>query len=248
MQFQRLAPDPGPVDIASLLAGLALADRAPPQRPYTVANFIASADGRATLEGRSGTLGDEGDHAMFVGLREQADAILAGTGTLRTERYGRIVTEAQRRQRRVARGERAEPLACIITRSGGLPAEIPIFSEPEATIVVFTAAEIDLGDSAAQVDVIRLDPSELTLTTALRRLRGDYGVRFLLCEGGPTLFGALLHEGVVDELFLTVAPKLAGGGSGPTIASGPELYPARELRLEWLLEHSESLYLRYLVC
>ena len=61
------------------------------------------------------------------------------------------------------------------------------------------------------------------MTTVLRHLRSDYGVRTLLCEGGPTLFGALLTEDVVDELFLTLAPKLAGGGSGPTITSGPEL-------------------------
>ena len=246
MHFQRLVPDPGPVDVDVLLSGLMLGERAPAQRPYTVANFIASADGRVTLQGRSGLLGDDGDRAMFDGLREQADAILAGTGTLRTERYGRIVRDPKRRERRVARGERPEPLACTITRSGKLPTEIPIFAEPEAKIVVFSAAEIELGVSAAQVDVIRLQAGEMTATTVLRRLRDDYGVRSLLCEGGPTVFGELLREGIVDELFLTVAPKLAGGGTSPTIAAGPALPAARELGLEWVLERRGSLYLRYM--
>ena len=229
MHFQRLMPDPGPVDVDVLLASLMLGERAPAQRPYTVANFIASADGHVTLQGRSGALGDDGDRAMFHGLREQADAILAGTGTLRTERYGRIIRDPKRRARRVARGERPEPLACTITRSGKLPTEIPIFAEPEAQIVVFSAAEIELGASAAQVDVIRMNADQLTATNVLARLRDDYGVRSLLCEGGPTLFGELLREGVIDELFLTVAPKLAGGGTSLTIAAGPALPAAREL-------------------
>jgi 5-amino-6-(5-phosphoribosylamino)uracil reductase len=72
-------------------------------------------------------------------------------------------------------------------------------------------------------------------------------VRSLLCEGGPTLFGALLHERVVDELFLTLSPKLTGGGTGPTISSGPELMNPRGMSIEWLLERNGSLYLRYRV-
>jgi len=247
MQFQRLTPAPGAVDIDQLLSGLVLADLAPAHRPYAVANFIASADGRTALQGRSAALGDDGDHAMFHGLRESADAILVGTGTLRAERYGRIIGNARRRERRAARGARPEPLACTITRSGELPRDIPLFAEPNAAIVVFTEVPIDLRDIAAQVDVIRLNSGEPTLTTTLARLRRDYAVRFLLCEGGPTLLGSMLREGVIDELFLTVAAKLAGGGTSPTIASGPELQPARTLRLKWLLERSGSLFIRYCV-
>ena len=93
--------------------------------------------------------------------------------------------------------------------------------------------------------MVTLDPGEMTLTTAMGRLRHDYGVRSLLCEGGPTLFGSLLGEGLVDELFLTLAPKLAGGGRGPTISSGTELSEPQTLTLLWLLGRNESLYLRY---
>ena len=94
---------------------------------------------------------------------------------------------------------------------------------------------------------MRLEPTELTLTSALRRLRAEHGVRALLCEGGPTLMGALLHEGLVDELFQTLAPQLAGGGSGPTMSSGPALAEAAPLELVWALERAGSLYLRYAV-
>jgi riboflavin biosynthesis pyrimidine reductase len=93
--------------------------------------------------------------------------------------------------------------------------------------------------------VVRLDPGQITLTTMMRRLRSDYDVRALLCEGGPLVFGALLHEALVDELFLTLAPKLTGGGGAPGITSGPELPEPASLELVWALEDEGSLFLRY---
>jgi riboflavin biosynthesis pyrimidine reductase len=246
VDFRQLLPEPATVEIGELLGSMSLADRAPAERPYASANFIVSVDGHTTIGGRSGQLGDDGDRMMFHGLREQADAVLAGTNTLRIERYGRMIRDAHSRARRVERGRRPEPLTCMVTRTGEIPTEIPLFAEPEARIVVFSPSEIEsLSRSPAHVELVRLDPSELTLSTALRRLRSDYEVRFLLCEGGPTLFGALLRERLVDELFLTVAPKLAGGGRGPTIAGGPELADPHPAALESLLERNGSLYHRY---
>jgi riboflavin-specific deaminase-like protein len=245
MQFRQLFPEPGVVEVQALLESLDVGERASKERPYTLVNFVSSADGRATLAERSGGLGDDGDRAMFHGLREQVDAVLAGTGTLRSERYGRMLGKAERRERRLQRGLRAEPLAVMITRTGDVPTDIPLFAEPEANIVIFAPAEIDTSECAAQVEIVKLDPGELTQTTALRRLRTEYGIRTLLCEGGPTLFGALLQEEVADELFLTLAPTLAGGGRGPTITAGPELANPRDLDLTWLLERNGSLYLRY---
>jgi len=247
MDFRQLLPEPQTVEVQALLSSLNLAERATAQRPYTVVNFVSSADGRATIQDRSGPLGDDGDSAMFHGLREQVDAVLVGTGTLKAERYGRVHGKAERRERRVARGLAPEPLASMVTRSGDVPLDIPLLAEPEARVAIFTGAAIDASSCAADVQVVELDPGELTLTTVLRRLRTDFGVRSLLCEGGPTLFGALLHEGVVDELFLTLAPKLTGGGTGPTISSGPELMNPRGMSIEWLLERNGSLYLRYRV-
>ena len=79
----------------------------------------------------------------------------------------------------------------------------------------------------------------------LRRLRSDFGAGSLLCEGGPTVFGSLLQEHLVDELFLTVAPKLVGGGAAPTISSGTELKQLQPMEIVWELEHDGALYLRY---
>lgn len=245
MDFRQLLPEYRSVELEDLISGLGLAARSPDERPYTVANFVASVDGRATFGGRSGTLGDDGDRAMFRGLRGAVDAVIAGTVTMRTERYRRVITDADRRRQRAEAGLTPEPLAVIVTRSADVPADIPLFDEPEARVVVFTATEIDLAGARAQVEVVRLDPGELTFVTVMRQLRAEHGVRSLLCEGGPTLFGALVREGVVDELFLTLAAKLTGGGRGPAISNGPELPDPAPIRLIWALERAGSLYLRY---
>jgi riboflavin-specific deaminase-like protein len=247
LEFRQLLPEPGTVEVADLLGALDLAARAPSGRPYVIVNFVASADGRATFGGRSGKLGDEGDREMFHALRERVDAVLVGTRTLGIERYGRMVRSPDTRARRQASGRQPEPLACAVTRSGHVPIDIPLFAEPEARIVVFSPREVDAGTCAASVEVVRLDPERLTFSTALRHLYDHHDVRLLLCEGGPTITGALLHEGLVDELFLTVVPKLTGGGSGPAITSGPDLAQPAALRIGWVLERAGSLYLRYVM-
>ena len=247
MQFSKLWPESATVEIGEHLSRLGLAARAGAERPYTVVNFVASVDGRATFRGRSGPLGDDGDKELFLALRREADAVLVGTGTLRVERYGRMLKDPEARERRQRRGLAPEPLACIVTRTGHVPFDIPLFAEPEARVVIFTATALDASAAAADVEVVTLDPGELTFATALHRLRNDYEIRALLCEGGPSVFGALLHERVVDELFLTVAPKLAGGGMNPSPTSGPELPQPVPMTLQSVLERDGSLFLRYAI-
>jgi riboflavin-specific deaminase-like protein len=245
LELQQLLPEHRTISIGNLLHALDPAQHEGRDRPYTLVNFVATVDGRTSFLGRSGPIGDEGDRQMFHGLRERVDAVMAGTATLRTERYGRMARDPERRQRRVEGGLTPEPLAVVITRSGDVPVDIPLFAEPEARVVLFTPTDLDTSNCAAQVEVVQLDPGELTMTTAWRRLASDYGVRTLLCEGGATVFGALLQEDLVDELFLTVSPRLAGGGAETPITSGPPLSELLHLTLVWALERDGSLFLRY---
>lgn len=243
--FRRLLPEPGALTAIELLKAAEPVGGVPPDRPYTRVNFVASVDGRVAWGGRSAPLSDAGDRAMFHTLREHADAVFAGTGTIRPERYGRLVRDPERRRRRAAHGLAPDPLAAVFTRSGNVPTEIPLFADPDSRVAVFTPDAPDLDGVSAKVDVVVLDAGELTLTTMMRRLRADFEVRTLLCEGGPTVFAALLHEDLVDELFLTVAPCLTGGGGDPTLTSGPELSELAALELAWVLEREGSLFLRY---
>jgi riboflavin-specific deaminase-like protein len=245
VEFRQLLPDAGNVDVSALLESMELGARAGDERPYVVANFISSADGRASFQGRSGALGDPADRYLFHGLREQVDAVFAGSRTLKIERYGRIIRDAEVRHRREQAGRAPEPLAVVVTRSGEVPFDIPLFAEPEARIALFSAVHVDLSGCAARVELVRLDPGELTLTTVMRRVQSDFGVASLLCEGGPTVFGSLLQEQLVDELFLTLSPKLVGGGASPTISSGTELKELQPTEVVWTLEHDGALYMRY---
>ncbi len=245
MDFRRLYPHADSVMIEPHVSSLGLGERAPEGRPFTIANFVSSLDGRASLQGRSGGLGDAGDRALFHALRRASDAVLVGTGTLGAERYGRIVADADARQARVARGLAPEPLAVTVTRGGRLPLQIPLFAEPTARVVVFSAADVDLGNVRARVQVIRMPADQLTFAAALAHLRTEHRVGLVLCEGGPTVLGSLLREGVLDQLCLSLAAKLAGGGDAPAITTGPELREPADAVLEEVLERAGTLFLRY---
>jgi riboflavin biosynthesis pyrimidine reductase len=182
---------------------------------------------------------------MFHGLRERVDAVFAGTRTMAVERYGRLVRDPDRRRRRSSRGLAPDPLACLISRSGSIPTDIPLFEDPHSRVVVFTSLQPELGAARAQVAPVVLDQGELTLTTMMRRLRADHDVRALLCEGGATVFGSLLEEALVDELFLTISPRLTGGGADPTLTMGSGLREPVGLTLKWVLERESTLFLRY---
>jgi riboflavin-specific deaminase-like protein len=245
MEFRRIHPDPQTVDSAEQFANLGLNERVHHDRPYLVTNFAATADGRATVDGRSGGIGDDGDMEVFRRLRTQVDALLVGTHTLAVERYGRAIKRPELRAAREAIGLKPEPLVVTVSRSGEVPLDIPLFQDPDAHVALFTTPQAPEPACPATVHVTRLEVVELTFTTVLRQLRAEHDVRSALCEGGPTIMSALLGEGLVDELFLTLAPQLVGGGGAPTIASGEALADPAALTLVWALERNGSLFLRY---
>jgi len=246
MELTRLFPSPGVVDSAELLRDLGLGARAHGDRPYLVTNFAATVDGRIAIDGRSGAIGDDGDRELFRRLRTQADALLVGTGTIAQEEYSRPIRRADLRAAREAIGLRPLPPLATVTRSGRLPLEVPLFHDPEAHVIVYTTVEIAPPAVPARVELVRLEEGERPLLTgALRDLRVARGIRSVLCEGGPALLGGLLRERLVDELFLTVAPLLAGGGDAQPMTVGAALSAPQGLALRWALERRGSLYLRY---
>lgn len=244
MTFRQIFPEPAELPLDAVPDRFASLGDQVSGRPYTVANFVSSVDGRATIGGRSAPLSSPSDRALFHTLRESVDALIAGTNTLRVERYGRPIKDPAARRRRVDRGLAPEPLAVVVSRSGQVPYEIPLFSEPEARIVEFTGATAP-RPVAAQRELVSLAPEQVGLREVMERLRHDWGVGTLLCEGGPTLFGALVAEGLIDELFLTVTPVLVGGEINPAILTGPPLPDPAELELSSALEREGSLFLRF---
>jgi riboflavin-specific deaminase-like protein len=245
MRLRRLLPDPEELTPEEATTSLRLGELAPPDRPYLVLNMVSTLDGRIAIGGRSGPIGDEADRELFHGLRTQADAVMVGAGTIRTERYGRIVRKPERRERRVAEGLEADPLAIVVSARLALPPDLPLLQDEHSTVAVLTASEDELPPSPARVEYLR-GPSgvELELRPLLERLRKEHDVRSILCEGGPSLNESLIQEGLVDELFLSLAPKLAGGPA-LTILGGPPLEEPLTLSLVSLLEHDGHLFARY---
>jgi len=239
---RQLLPERRETSPAELAAGLRLGELAPAGRPYLVLNMVSSLDGKATLSGRTAGISSELDRELFHELRTQADAIMVGAGTLRQERYGRMIKTDELREKRRAAGLEPEALAVIVSGRLDLPPDLPIFGEPEQRILILTGAGHELEGSKARVEYLRAG-DDLPLLAA--KLREDYGVRSVLCEGGPTLNSHLLGAGLVDELFLSLHPLIAGGGEALTIVAGRTLVAPPELELVLLAEASGDLFTRW---
>jgi riboflavin biosynthesis pyrimidine reductase len=222
-RFTRIWPD--------VAAGLTAADVAtaipgppPRDRPFVAVNMIATADGRASIAGRTGPIANRADYELFHALRARADAVMVGAQTVRVEGYGPL-----------------EQLAVLVTRTARVPADAGLLAAPGNRVVVLTPSpDATLPPTAASVSYVRE-----TLQDGLRALRAEHGVRSVLSEGGPHLLGDLLRGGLVDELHLAIAPKLAAGADPLTIVAGPALDPPAELALLSVHESGGYLFLRY---
>jgi riboflavin-specific deaminase-like protein len=239
---QRLLPDPGPTSVKEQLSGLDLVDLAYTDRPYVVLNFATTLDGRAAIEGRAGPIGSRTDMEMLQMLRTRADAVMIGAGTMRAERYGRMVSDPSLRARRERIGLAHDPLAVIISGQLDLPWDAPMFTNGGGRVLVFTASEAEPPETETSLRIVR-HQGRVDLAEAMRHLRTERGIRALLCEGGPILHRQLQAADLADELFLTIAPKLAGGAE-PRLVEG-ELPQVLDFELAWLLEEGGELYGRW---
>jgi riboflavin-specific deaminase-like protein len=243
---ERLFPDPGPTNVADQVGALDLVGLAHEARPYLISNMVLTLDGRATIGGRSGPIGSKTDTAMLVALRTRVDAVMIGAGTMRAECYGRVIGDPAKRERRERDGLPHDPLMVLVSGRLDLPWDAPLFTEGGGRVLIFTASDAEPPPTTTPVRVVRhLD--HVDLGNALEYLRTERGVRTLLCEGGPRLHAQLIEDELIDELFVTHAPKLAGG-EGPRLVAGlPE--QERALELAWLLHEPQTgeLFGRYKV-
>jgi riboflavin-specific deaminase-like protein len=240
--FQRLLPDHASgLSAADVASGLRLSESAPPDRPYLALNMVATADGRVSIGGRSGPVAGAADRALFHELRTQADAVMAGAGTVRAERYGKVT----KNEELAARRER-DALAVVVSGTLDLPLDLPLLADASSRVVIVTASNSSLEGVAADVSYIR-QPRDGTLAGAMATLRSDYDVRSVLCEGGPHLNSELFREGLVDELFLCVSPRIAGEPDQPASLEGVALAAPVDLDVISLHEAEQHLFFRYRV-
>jgi riboflavin biosynthesis pyrimidine reductase len=225
-------------------ASLGLVERAPRDRAYVVANMISSADGRATLGGRTEGISSDTDRTLFHSLRAQVDAVMVGTGTIGIEGYGPLARRPEVRRRRAELGLAETPLCVTASRSMELPVQAPLFQDPASHVVVLTNSDREPPPCPCRLTVERMQGKDLDLVAGATLLRERHGVRAMLLEGGPTLLAAMLEPALVDELFLSISPQLVAGDE-PSLLEGTALARPLGLELVSLLEGEGFLYLRY---
>ncbi len=208
-------------------------------------NFVASIDGAATAQGLTAGLSSPADKRVFDLLRRLCDVVLVGAGTVRAEGYGAMRLDAAAVQWRRANGLTDQPVFAIVSGKLGLDPRSAVFTEAPVRAIVVTAGASPTSKKEALsrvADVVvcgekRLD-ARLMLAELARR-----GLRHVLCEGGPRLFGTMLEADCVDELCLTINPRIEAG-EAPRIAAGA-LPAARRMALHHALISGSTLLLRY---
>lgn len=213
------------------------------------ANFITSVDGGATSGGSSGAMGGPGDRFIFNLLRELADVIVVGAGTVRIEGYSGAQLSAAQRQHRQARGQSEVPPLAIVTKSGHLNRDMAVFTRTEVPPLVLTCAAAAaqtrrlLSGVCEVLDCSAGDPEKVDEAALLAALDAR-GLRRILTEGGPMLLGSLIDRDMLDELCLTIAPYIVGG-QARRIAAGPGQLLTGMRCAHVLTDDAGYLYTRY---
>ena len=218
-------------------------------RPYVAINMITTVDGKATnLAGTVKSLGGQVDRMAMRRIRAAADGVMNGAETLRKENVNPTVPEELVADR-ISRGLSPQPIALTLTASGNLPLERHFFTAATERVVVATRhtplERVALLSQHARV--LRAGDHSVDLGLMMRLLRKELGVRRLVVEGGPTLNAELIAQGLADELFWTVSPKILGGLAERTMVEGSPIPPGQRPGLELLSihRHESELYLRY---
>jgi riboflavin biosynthesis pyrimidine reductase len=212
-------------------------------------NMIASLDGGATDDGKAGGLAGAGDRAVFSLMRHAADVILVGAATVRIENYSGAQLPVAARQERQRRGQAEVPPIAVITRSGNLDPSARLFTRTEVPPLILTTSRFSddtgrrLGSVAEVIDASGPEPDSVDAATVLKIL-ADRGLYRVLTEGGPLFLGTLIENDLLDELCLTVAPILVGGGA-KRIVTGLGNVHTKMRRTHLLTDVDGYLYSRY---
>jgi 2,5-diamino-6-(ribosylamino)-4(3H)-pyrimidinone 5'-phosphate reductase len=230
----------------------------PPQKtgqklPFIFLNMAMTADGKIATANRAvASFGSARDLEHLYELRATADAVMCGARTV--EASGTILGNGGNnfRRQRTQRGLADHPLRIIVSGSGSMDINAKIFKEGTAPIVILTSRRT----SAKRLAELRAVASEVKicgakavdLRAAVRWLREKWRVKRLLCEGGAELNDALFRAGLVDEINLTICPKIFGGRQAPTVSDGigfASLALTREYRIHSIRAQKGELFTVY---
>ncbi len=223
------------------------------KRPFVSANFALTWDGRiSTRRGTPSDFSSPRDKRRLVEIRARCDAVLVSAKTVAADNMSMGLPDAALRAARSARGQREYPVRVLLTNSGRINPALRLFTKTFSPVVIFSTTRMPARTRAAlapKADLWLHESPSVNLPAMLATLRTDYRVRRLVCEGGAQIFRALLTAGLVDELHVTLCPRIFGGEKAPTLTGLPGAFlPASiplALRKMELIGH--ECFLRYRV-
>ncbi len=218
--------------------------------PLVLVNMAMTADGKIATANRAvSSFTSARDHEHLLALRATADAVMAGARTVDSAPINLGPGPAKFRRQRLKHGLAEFNLRVIVSRSGSVNPRAKVFRHRFSPILILTtrrASATRLKQLRALADVVKIcGRKEINFRAALRWLRKQWRVKRLLCEGGGELNDALFRAGLVDELHLTIAPKIFGGHHAPTIADGRgsnRLANAEQFRLKSFQPINDELF------
>jgi riboflavin biosynthesis pyrimidine reductase len=217
----RILGEGGPAPAEWLADHVALPEDRPRDRAFVRLNMIASADGGSAVAGESAGLGNREDHAVFGALRAHADGVIVGLGTVIAEQYHAPASDLH---------------VYVIADTADVSGDAALFASGSATLVLPT----DVGPAPPGVPELRAGTGLVDVRAIVETLVGQV----LVAEGGPSLAGLMVSLGLVDEFFVTIAPRVIAGGSA-RVVHGPDADPAPwELR-HGFVDDEGFLFLRY---
>jgi riboflavin-specific deaminase-like protein len=196
-----------------------------PSRPFVLVNMAMTADGKIATANRAVTsFGSARDREHLLGLRATADAVMAGARTVDSAAINLGPGPAKFRRLRLKNRLMEYNLRVIVSGSGSLNPDAEVFKHRFSPILILTTgrtSKAKLRQLEAIADEVKIcGGREINFRAAFCWLREKWGVKRLLCEGGAELNDALFRAGLVDELHLTICPKIFGGRNAPAIADG----------------------------
>jgi riboflavin-specific deaminase-like protein len=200
------------------------------KRPFVVATFAMTVDGKVTTKNFAPVdFTSREDKLHLFRQRALADAVLIGHTSLKRDNV-RLGIPGELQQARIKRKKTPAPLRVIVSNNGRIDSRLKIFQSTTSPILIFSTTRMPKQTHAALKEKATLHltkSGKIDLASMLGTLRNKYNVRRLACEGGPTLFRALLERDLIDQLNLTIAPYMFGGAKAPTLTGlSKEFLPA----------------------
>ena len=222
-------------------------------RPFVTVNFAPTWDARVSTRNLTPSdFSSARDKRRLLEIRSSGDAVLAGAGTVSADRMSMGLPAMELREQRQARGQSEFPLRVLISNSGKLDPRWQIFQKDFSPLHIFSTELMPqrVRQALADKTILHLDAApEVDLLKMMRVLRRKYAVRRLVCEGGPTLLRSLLTADLVDELHVTLCPRIFGGLTAPTLTglAGESFPESIKLSLREMEVVDGECFLRYRV-